>query len=227
MLYLEIDMKKPELVIFDMDGVLVNSEGAFRRACSEALEHWGLKPEYEEFRPFTGMGDILYIGGVSEKHGIPYETKMTDIAYDLYAAYAPTLLHVFPWSRKVLESLHREGIKIALASSAGAYKVDINISCIGVDKSVFSALITGSDVENKKPAPDIFLAAAEKAGVAPESCLVIEDAISGIQAAHAAGMRVATVTSSFTRGELEAAEADYVCDDIGEFVSEHFNIEVK
>ena len=46
-------MNKPELVIFDMDGVLVNSEGAFRRACSEALEHWGLKPDYEEFRPET------------------------------------------------------------------------------------------------------------------------------------------------------------------------------
>ena len=220
-------MNKPELVIFDMDGVLVNSEGAFRRACSEALEHWGLKPDYEEFRPFTGMGDILYIGGVSEQHGIPYETKMTDIAYDLYAGYAPTLLHVFPWSRKVLESLHREGIKIALASSAGAYKVDINISCIGVEKDIFSALVTGSDVENKKPAPDIFLSAASKAGVAPENCLVIEDAISGIQAAHAAGMKVATVTSSFSRGELEEAEADYVCDDIGEFIAGYFNIEVK
>ena len=220
-------MNKPELVIFDMDGVLVNSEGAFRKACSEALEQWGLKPDYEEFRPFTGMGDILYIGGVSEKHGIPYEPRMTEISYELYKDYAPTLLQVFPWSRKVLESLHREGIKVALASSAGAYKVDINISCIGVDKSIFSSLITGSDVENKKPAPDIFLTAAAKAGIAPENCSVIEDAISGIQAAHAAGMKVTAVTSSFTRGELEAAGADYVCDDIGEFISGFFNIDVK
>ena len=215
---------KPELVIFDMDGVLVNSEGAFRKACSEALEHWGIKAEYDEFRPFTGMGDILYIGGVSEAHGIPYETKMTDISYDLYAEYAPTLLHVFPWSRKVLETLHENGIKIALASSAGAYKVDINISCIGVEKSIFSALVTGSDVENKKPAPDIFLAAASKAGVDPSRCLVIEDAISGIQAAHAAGMKVATVVTSFTREELEAAESDYITDNLETVLSDFFGI---
>lgn len=219
-------MNRPELVIFDMDGVLVNSEGAFRRACSEALEQWGLKPDYEEFRPFTGMGDILYIGGVSEKHGIPYELKMTDIAYDLYKDYAPTLLEVFPWSRKVLETLHANGIKIALASSAGAYKVDINISCIGVEKSIFSALVTGSDVENKKPAPDIFLAAAKKAGVDPANCLVVEDAISGIQAAHAAGMKVATVNTSFTREELVDAGTDYVTDNVATVLSEIFGIEI-
>lgn len=215
---------KPKLVIFDMDGVLVNSEGAFRKACAEALEHWGIKAEYDEFRPFTGMGDILYIGGVSEAHGIPYETKMTDISYDLYARYAPTLLHVFPWSRKVLETLHANGIKIALASSAGAFKVDINIGCIGVEKSIFSALVTGSDVENKKPAPDIFLAAAEKAGIDPADCLVIEDAISGIQAAHAAGMKVATVVTSFTREELAAAGSDYITDDLETVLSDFFGI---
>ncbi len=208
------DKRIPRLVIFDMDGVLVNSEGAFRRACAEALLQWNVKAEYDEFQPFTGMGDARYIGGVSEQYGVPYVEEMTDVSYKLYAEYAPTLLKVFDWSKKILLKLHEEGVKIAVASSAGAYKVDINIGCIGVDKSIFSAIVTGSDVERKKPAPDIFLTAAKMAGEEPENCLVIEDAISGIQAAKGAGMRVATVTSSFTAEELAAAGSDYVTDDL-------------
>ena len=204
----------PRLVIFDMDGVLVNSEGAFRRACAETLLQWDVKAEYHEFQPFTGMGDIRYIGGVSEQHGVPYVPEMTDISYKLYADYAPTLLKVFDWSKKLLMKLHSQGVKIAIASSAGAFKVDINIGCIGVEKDIFSAIVTGSDVEKKKPAPDIFLAAARMAGEKPENCLVIEDAISGIQAAKAAGMRVATVCTSFTADELRAAGSDYVTDDL-------------
>ncbi|MBQ8474054.1 MAG: HAD-IA family hydrolase [Clostridia bacterium] len=217
-------MKKPELVIFDMDGVLVNSEGAFRRACSEALEEWGVKAEYDEFQPFTGMGDILYIGGVSEQHGVPYVTEMTDVSYKLYEKYAPELLKVFPWSRNILNTLHENGIKIAVASSAGAFKVDVNIGCIGVDKSIFSAIVTGSDVEKKKPAPDIFLKAAEMAGEKPENCLVIEDALSGIQAAKAAGMRVATVVTSFSAEELSAEGSDYVTEDLMTVCSEFFGL---
>ncbi|MBR4071315.1 MAG: HAD-IA family hydrolase [Clostridia bacterium] len=208
------EKKIPRLVIFDMDGVLVNSEGAFRRACSEALEQWNVKAAYDEFQPFTGMGDEKYIGGVSEAHGVPYVREMTDVSYKLYDEYAPTLLKVFDWSKKILLKLHSEGVKIAVASSAGAYKVDINIRCIGVEKDIFSAIITGSDVEKKKPSPDIFLAAAKSAGEEPENCLVIEDAISGIQAAKSAGMRVATVNTSFTSGELSDAGSDYVTDDL-------------
>ena len=58
-------MNKPRLAIFDMDGVLVDSEKAFKHACQDALLQWGVHAEREEFVPYTGMGDILYIGGVS------------------------------------------------------------------------------------------------------------------------------------------------------------------
>ncbi len=217
------DRKTPRLVIFDMDGVLVNSESAFRRACSEALEHWNVKAEYHEFQPFTGMGDVKYIGGVSEKHGVPYVTEMTDISYKLYADYAPTLLKVFPWSKNILLKLHSEGVKIAVASSAGAYKVSVNLNCIGVDTSIFSAIVTGSDVSELKPAPDVFLAAARMAGEPPENCLVLEDALSGIQAAKAAGMQVATVSTSFTADELRDGGSDYVTDDLMTICDEFFD----
>ena len=207
-------MNKPRLAIFDMDGVLVDSEKAFKHACQDALLQWGVHAEREEFVPYTGMGDILYIGGVSEAHGVPYCLEMTDVSYKLYAEYVKTELFVFPWSRKIIEKLSEAGYKVAVASSAGQFKVETNLNCVGVDTSLFTAVVSGSDVEKKKPAPDIFLAAAKAAGEDPENCLVIEDAISGIQAAKAAGMRVATVNTSFTSEELGEAGSDYVTDDL-------------
>ena len=74
------------------------------------------------------------------------------------------------------------------------------------------AIVTGSDVQRKKPAPDIFLKAAEKAGIDPKNCAVAEDSIAGIQAAKAAGMLALAVTTTFDREALENAGADYVTD---------------
>ena len=207
-------VKKPTLAIFDMDGVLVDSEKAFKHACQEALLQWGVHAEREEFVPYTGMGDVLYIGGVSEAHGVPYCLEMTDVSYKLYAEYAKTELKVFSWSRAIIEKLSEAGYGVAVASSAGLFKVETNLACVGVDLSLFKAIVTGSDVEKKKPAPDIVLAAAEKCGADPADCLVFEDAISGVKAAKAAGMFAVAVTTSFSAEELYEAGADFVCDDL-------------
>ena len=215
-------MKKPRLAIFDMDGVLVDSEKAFKHACSDALHKWGVHAEYEEFVPYTGMGDILYIGGVSEAHGVPYTLEMTDVAYKLYAEYAKDELFVMPWSRRIIENLTAAGYDVAVASSAGLFKVETNLACVGVDTGVFKTIVTGSDVEKKKPAPDIFLTAAAKCETAPEDCLVFEDAISGVQAAKAAGMFAVAVTTSFSKEKLYEAGADFVCDDLMEAFEKFF-----
>ncbi len=206
--------KRFSLAIFDMDGVLVDSERAFKHACQDALRQWGVEAEREEFTPYTGMGDILYIGGVSEAHGVPYTLEMTDVSYKLYAEYAKEELCVLPWSRRIIEKLSESGYEIAVASSAGLFKVETNLACVGVDTALFKTIVTGSDVEKKKPAPDIFLTAAAKCGRAPSECLVFEDAISGVKAAKAAGMFAVAVTTSFTAEELYGAGADFVCDDL-------------
>ncbi len=197
-----------------MDGVLVDSEKAFKHACSEALHQWGVYPEYEEFVPYTGMGDIIYIGAVSASHGVPYTTEMTDVSYKLYKEYAKAELKVFPWSKKIIEGIANKGIKVAVASSAGLFKVETNLACVGVEKSALTAFVTGDDVEKKKPDPDIFLKAAEKCAEDPSDCIVFEDAISGVRAAKAAGMFSVAVTTSFSEKELADAGADFVCDDL-------------
>lgn len=219
-------MKKPLLAIFDMDGVLVDSEDTFKHACADALHLWGVYPSYDEFTPYTGMGDVLYIGGVSSAHGVPYTEKMTDESYRLYAEYAKKELKVFPWSKSVPEALHRAGVRLCVASSAGLFKVRTNLACIGVGDGVFDAVITGDEVERKKPDPDIFLRAAKKCGVAPCDCLVFEDALSGVAAAKAAGMTACAVTTSFSREEVIAAGADFVCSDLRDAARHYFDIEI-
>ena len=98
------------------------------------------------------------------------------------------------------------GLKLAVASSADPVKVNINLDEIGLERSLFGAIVTGLDIEHKKPAPDIYLKAARLLDVRPSRCLVVEDAISGVEAGKAAGARVLALTTSFTGKELSNAD---------------------
>jgi beta-phosphoglucomutase len=197
-------------VIFDMDGVLIDSEEAITLAALEALRFWNVNAKFEDFKQFTGMGENKFIGGVAAKYGVAYTFDMKDKTYEIYVTKAKERVTVYPWSKQVLDGMAARGIKIALASAADAVKVECNLDCIGVDKNIFSSLITGSDVEHKKPHPEIFLTAAKKAGFEPAETLVVEDAVSGVQAAKAAGMLCLALTTSFDEQTLKTAGADYV-----------------
>jgi len=193
-----------------MDGVLIDSEEAITLAALEALRHWGVHAEFDDFKRFTGMGENKFIGGVAAKYGVEYTFDMKDKTYEIYVATAADRVTVYPWSRQVLDGLTEHGIQFALASAADYTKVACNLECIGVDPGSFAAIVTGSDVEHKKPHPEIFLTAAKKAGFSPAETLVVEDAVSGVQAAKAAGMRCLALTTSFDEETLKNAGADFV-----------------
>lgn len=205
-------MKKA--IIFDMDGTLVDSEPAITYAAMEVIRRLGYEAKEEEFKPFTGMGDDKFIGGVLESHGGTYRSEYKDEAYRLYCEIAKDKVKVYPWSNEVIRKLHSMGYRLAVASASDLTKVACNLSCIGVDLSLFDAIVTGSDVTQKKPAPDIFLKAAEKIGLDPQDCIVAEDAVAGIQAAKAAGMTAIAVTTSFSPDALAEAGADRITDDL-------------
>ena len=97
-------------------------------------------------------------------------------------------------------------MRIAVASSADAIKIEANLRKIGLPRPLWDAVVTAEDVTVRKPAPDIFLEAARRLGVAPARCVVIEDAVNGIQAAKAAGMRCVAVASSFPAAALHQAD---------------------
>ncbi len=204
--------------IFDMDGVLVRSAPVTIHAAQIILEEYGVAAEPSEFVPFIGAGEARFIGGVAEAHGIPYEPVMKEKLNQKYAEIVADELPPYPSGKKVLEELRKQGVKFALASSADMIKIKANLGAAGIPLEWFSAIASGEDAERKKPAPDIFLAAAKRLGADPADCLVVEDAINGIEAARAAGMKVVTITSYFDRETLEKHKPDAVVDDLMELL---------
>ncbi len=198
-------------ILFDMDGVLIESEFLMRSSAIQALADYGIEAQHEDFLEFTGMGEDRFVGGVAEKHGHVYTTDMKDLAYDYYGQRVQAEAHIPEGVKEMLETLHARGVTLAVCSAADLRKVRYNIQAIGVDESLFTALVTGSDVARKKPFPDIYLEGARRVGIEPKDCLVVEDAISGIQAAHAAGMDAVGIPSTFSKEELaEKTHPEYI-----------------
>lgn len=201
-------------VLFDMDGVLLNSEPVIIEASIRSLREHGVEAKFEDFKEFTGMGDDIFIGGVAGKYGLKYDTSMKARAYEIYFEIIDSLIEKFPGVLPLIKLLREKGYTLAVASASDLVKVKANLNALGTADDDFAAIITGSDVERKKPFPDIYLKAAAAINVEPSECLVIEDAVSGVKAGVAAGMKVAAVTTSFPAQALWDAGASWVYDDI-------------
>ena len=208
---------KYKAILFDMDGVLIESEFLMRHSAIRALADYGIEAKHEDFREFTGMGEDKFVGGVAEKYGHKYEFAMKELAYDYFGQQVKEMAEVPAGVKEMLMALHDKGLILAVCSAADLRKVKYNIQAIGVDESIFTALVTGSDVERKKPFPDIYLEGARRVGIDPKDCLVVEDAVSGIQAAHAAGMDAVGVPTTFSKEELkERVNPEYLLNEIKE-----------
>jgi HAD superfamily hydrolase (TIGR01509 family) len=194
-------------VIFDMDGVLTDSEPLINSAAVAMFLENGLRVAPEDFSPFVGAGEDRYIGGVAEAHGYLLDlAEAKRRTYEIYLELLPKQLQAFPGACQLVRACQRLPLRVAVASSADAVKVRANLEHIGLPCAGWDAIITGEDVKNKKPAPDIFLAAAKRLGVPPGECVVIEDAVNGVAAAKRAGMRCVAVAQTFPAGRLRQAD---------------------
>ena len=194
-------------VIFDMDGVLVLSEPFIAEAAIRMFAEKGHQIGEDEFRPFIGMGEDRFIGGVAERRGIALDPARDKArTYAIYDDLVRGRLHPTPGAREFVRACPAKGLAIAVASGADRVKVDANLRELGLPASAFDAVIDGTQLARKKPAPDIFLAACRALALAPAECLVVEDAVSGVQAAKAAGARCLGLTTSFDSAALGAAD---------------------
>ncbi len=206
-----------EAIIFDMDGVLADSEALIREAAMEMFEEKGARVAPEDFLPFVGAGENRYLGGVAEKHGVPFDVEADKArTYALYLEKVPDRLVVFPGAAAFIRACRDAGLATAVASSADWIKVEANLRKIGCPPESFEAVIAAEDVERRKPWPDLFLAAAARIGAEPGRCVVLEDALNGVRAARAAGMACVGVATSFPETDLVAAGADLVVPSIAD-----------
>lgn len=205
-------MKKIQAILFDMDGVLIDSEEFICQAAITFFKHHGITVSPKDFLPFVGAGENRYLGGVAEAYGMHIEdieaAKLE--TYHYYDQLVSGKLGALPGVLDFIEKCKAAGLLLAVATSADKTKMEINLREMGIPSSTFHALVNGKDVEHKKPAPDIYLAAAKALGVSIEGCLVFEDAVNGVQAARAAGAKCVAITSSFTKEQLSAEGADRV-----------------
>jgi HAD superfamily hydrolase (TIGR01509 family) len=198
-----------------MDGVLTDSEPLINEAAVAMFHEKGHLVQPDDFIPFVGTGEDRYLGGVAEKHGIAIDLpEAKRRTYEIYLALVPGKLTAFAGAAELVRACRQAGLRIAVGSSADRIKIEANLNKIGLPPEFWDAVISGEDVVRKKPAPDIFVAAAQKLNVPPNTCAVVEDAVNGVAAAKAAGMRCVAVAQTFPAAHL--ANADLVRNKIDE-----------
>ena len=200
-------MKDISGIIFDMDGVLLDTEEAMLQSTIKGFADYGAHVKPDDFTPFFGTGSERYFGGVGSKYGIPYSSALADHMYRKYLEVVDKEAIRYPGVAQEIARLHKEGYKLAVASSAARIKVLANINAAGIKQEYIDFVVTGDEVINNKPDPEIFLKVAEGLGLAPVKCLVAEDSISGIRAAVSAGMKCVGVRGTYPDRELLGAGA--------------------
>ncbi len=204
-------------VIFDLDGVLADSEPLWNEIDATLLAEYGARYRGEYHREVLGVSYPIAVEFYRKAFGISASTeemmrRRTEIAREFFATRVP----IFPAATSVLRELRQMNLRLAIATSSVAASARPFLDRHELTP-FFEAIVTGDEVERGKPHPDIYLLAGQKLGVVPEECLVIEDALSGVRAGKAANMRVAAIPDRrfVEPGEYEAA-ADYLLTSLSE-----------
>ena len=194
--------------IFDLDGVVVDSNRLHVDSWKEVARRHGFycpDPDHVGkcgLRTGAVIRDLLRWPVSEEEAGrIGFEKEEIYREWIRQGGIQP-----IPGVLEFLDQARQLGIRCAVGSSAPRENVDLCLHALGLAAAVFAATVSGADVQRGKPAPDIFLKAAEMIPTAPRQCLVFEDAPAGIAAAHAADMRVLALLTSHARTEVAAAD---------------------
>ncbi|MET8583947.1 HAD family hydrolase [Streptomyces collinus] len=205
-----------DLIIFDNDGVLVDSEPISNRHLAAYLTELGHPTSYEDsIRDYMGSAMHRIHDLVLERTGRRLPEDFDDVFHArVFAAFERELKPV-PGAGGVLEKLAADGVPFCVASSGSHERIRVGHRATGLDRWFDERRVFSSqDVGRGKPAPDLFLYAAERMGVAPERCLVVEDSPLGVQAAVAAGMDVYGFTAMTPAEKL--AQANQLFSTMGE-----------
>jgi len=193
-------------VIFDWDGVVIDSSAEHERSWEILSEEISRPLPEGHFKRGFGKKNEVIIPEILEWTKDPaLISKLAERKETIYRALVRDRgVQILPGARELLAALRFEKIPCAIGSSTPRQNLEAIFSVTGLGK-FFDAVACGDDVANGKPAPDVFLLAAQMLALAPSDCLVIEDAHAGIEAAHRAGIPVLAVATTNSLSELGAA----------------------
>ncbi|MBN1611642.1 MAG: HAD family phosphatase [Polyangiaceae bacterium] len=196
-------------VIFDCDGVLVDSERLSLASWLPVLARHGIPATIEQIEPFIGASDRAVLEHFGHLGGTPLGEDLLEQRQAEYFRMARGNLRTFPGVVSVLERLHARRVPMAVASSGQPEKIRFNLEQVELTE-FFPVVVSSIEVERGKPAPDLFLLAARRLGLDPERCAVVEDSVLGVRAARSAGMLTLGYTSSYPATVLRQAAAHHV-----------------
>jgi HAD superfamily hydrolase (TIGR01509 family) len=188
---------KPAAVIFDMDGVLVDSEPLHFAALRQVMADLGVDYTAAENEALLGWTTPATFAELMRRHNLPGPVERYVERYD--AAILPVLSTARPAEGVVhlVQALRDGDVPLGVASGSRPNWIAATLRAIDL-ADAFKVVVSGDEVARGKPAPDIYLAAAERLGVSPSGCVAIEDSPNGVAAARAAGMQVVGVRTSYT-----------------------------
>jgi HAD superfamily hydrolase (TIGR01509 family) len=202
-----------------MDGVLVDSGWAHRQAWFDLAAAEGLEMSDEFFSRTFGMQNDTILPMLRPDIATSELERLSDWKERRYRELVHNRPKAADGVLALLGDLKAKGFRLAIGSSAPRANLDVFWGPLGL-ANYFEAAVTKEQVVEGKPAPETFLKAATALSLAPERCVVVEDAVHGVQAAQAAGMRVVAVTTTRRRDELSGA--DHVVDSLAELNAGHF-----
>jgi len=204
-------------VIFDLDGVLADSEPWWNEIDAKLLGEYGVAYRGEYHRNVLGVSYRLALEFYKKTFGLSVPTEeLMRRRGEIAAEFFADRVGLFSSTKATLEELRQMNLHLAVATSSVSASARPFLDRHRLT-AFFEVIVTGEEIERGKPAPDIYLRAAEKLGVTSEACLVIEDALSGVAAARAAGMRVAAIPDTrFVDAHEYEKEADYVLGSLSE-----------
>jgi len=197
-------MKKIKAVIFDIDGLMIDSEAIQTQSFEHVLKEYGKEPKRNELGVVhtVGAGAIEIWKTLKEQYEINESEEMlsqkSKTAYLKIFNESFNIIKPLPGLCDLLELLHTNKIKLAVATGGSHEYIQMVLQNLGISK-YFDVLVSGWDVKRHKPYPDIYFYAAKKLALKPTECLVLEDAESGVIAAHDAGMKVIAVPNRYTK----------------------------
>lgn len=176
-------------IIFDMDGVIIDSEPFHFESDQLTMKSFGIDVSHEELNKYVGVANPIMWAELKEKYNLASSVDQLLEKQDYYINFLMGNRQLEPVDGipELLAEAKKAGMKIGLASSSGRSFIEMILAKLGIIH-YFEVIVSGEEVKNSKPAPDIFLKAAEKLKVSPKDCLVIEDSQHGVKAAIVAGM---------------------------------------